>query len=61
MPVQTRKQKFMASFTVAEKEAAEALLALRMAVEPAAAPAAAAPQRLERPERPRREVAKYER
>jgi hypothetical protein len=53
MPVQTRKQKFMAAFTVAEKEAAEALLALRLAVEPVAAP--------QRPERPRRSVAKYER
>ena len=56
MPVETRKQKMaalMASFTIREKEAVEALLALRTAVEyvPPADQLA--------PERPRRACAKY--
>ncbi len=58
MPVQTRKQKFMAAFTVDEKEAAEALLMLRLAVEPLQKQER--PQRPQ-PERPKRSCAKYER
>jgi hypothetical protein len=54
MPTQTRKQAMaalMASFTVREKEAVQALMELRTAV---AAPVAQAA-----PERPRRACAKY--
>ena len=56
MPTQTRKQAIaalMASFTVREKEAVQALMELRAAV------AAPAPVAQAAPERPRRACAKY--